>query len=240
MRLFVCLWRTTRLRYCHLLTISGHRNGLGLQGLQGLQGFQGLYAGSPVAQLNPWLSACDLAQPNTAPDLQGACANVMPHGAPRGHAHAGAARVNGDIAEGPGPPGTPGTPPGPPSDEACPRSCAAHNASHNQCLHYFHESDKDRLCAGSSLSASRLQELRLRHCCEHSVGSSLTPEALEAVLSSSSQCSHYLGALLELDALAARLSCEFGEILTRYDCDHPYSVTHRCTHCQCHERPQYL
>lgn len=195
-------------------------------------------AGSPLALLNPWLSACDLAQPSTSPDLQGACSLAMPGGyPPRVHpgsshlpAHASTgSRVNvGDISEGPGPP----RPPGPPSDEACPRSCSVHNASHTQCLHYFREIDKDRLCMGSSLSESRLAELRLRHCCEHSVAHSLTPEALKAVLASSSQCSFYLGALLEMDALAARVSCEFNEILHRYDCDHSYSVNFRCTHCQ--------
>ena len=222
----------------HAVGDHHHHHHRGLAGLAGLA--QGL-AGSPIALLNPWLSACDLAQPSTSPDLQGTCSAAMQLYSPRpphqgghgagqspGHASTGS-RVNGDIPEGPGPP----RPPGPPSDEVCPRPCSLHNASHTQCLHYFRESDKERLCAGASVA--RLADFRLRHCCEHSVAHSLTPEALKAVLSSSSQCSFYLGALLELDALAARISCEFNEILTRYDCDHSYSVNFRCTHCQVRE-----
>lgn len=198
---------------------------------------------SPITLLNPWLSACDLVDPAVSPDLQGLCTNAMP--SPRTtKGHGPFTRVNGDISEGPGPPKgpnslakgpneprLPGVPPGPATDEACPLSCAAHNVSHTECLHYFHETDKDRLCAGS-LTKDRLAEFRLLHCCEHSVLHSLPPEALKAVLSSSAQCNHFLGALLDLDVLAARLSCEFSEILQRFDCDHQYSVTHMCTHCQ--------
>ncbi|XP_034239066.1 uncharacterized protein LOC117643988 [Thrips palmi] len=200
-----------------------------LTGGQGPDAEGNFYQDSPISRLNPWLSACDLAHPATAPDLQGPCATIMSRGPGTGHAHP--IRVNGDIAEGPGPPRSlPGTPPGPVSEEKCPKSCSAHNASHTQCLRYLHESDKEKLC--SSMSEARLAEFRLRHCCEHSVANSLTPEALKAVLSSSTQCLHYLGTLLDLDALAARLSCEFGEILSRFDCDHLYSVKYRCTHCQ--------
>ncbi|KAJ1528439.1 hypothetical protein ONE63_006851 [Megalurothrips usitatus] len=140
-----------------------------------------------------------------------------PHGHVHGPGHGPGHRVNGVIAEGPGPP----------DEEGCPRPCGDHDASNTQCLRYLRESNKDSVCG-----SMELDKFRLRHCCEHSVGRSLTPEALQAVRSSSSQCSHYLGALLELDTLAARLSCEFGEILTRYDCDHPYSVNFQCKHCQ--------
>lgn len=235
---------------------SNHYGGIAQSFAQALTGGQGhrqgpdaeanFYEDSPISRLNPWLSACDLAHPATAPDLQGPCASIMARGPGTGHAHP--IRVNGDITEGPGPPsgppsgasrlpGTlPGTPPGPPSDEKCPKSCTVHNASHTQCLRYFHESDKEKLC-GSGLTEARLAEFRLRHCCEHSVANSLTPEALKAVLSSSTQCLHYLGTLLDLDALAARLSCEFGEILYRFDCDHLYSVKYRCTHCQVSSLP---
>ncbi|XP_067629345.1 uncharacterized protein Mid1 [Eurosta solidaginis] len=48
---------------------------------------------SPLTRLNPWISACDLAQPGTAPDLQGQCsAGTLPMAW---------------VDEGPGPPSCP-------------------------------------------------------------------------------------------------------------------------------------
>ncbi|CAG5102498.1 Protein of unknown function, partial [Cotesia congregata] len=77
--------------------------------------------------------------------------------------------------------------------------------------------------------------LRLRHCCEHAAVNALAPGKggpLEDVLNGGRKCVNALDKLLSVDALAARLHCEFGEVLARYDCAQQYSVIHNCTHCK--------
>ncbi|KAL9699450.1 hypothetical protein quinque_002891 [Culex quinquefasciatus] len=56
--------------------------------------------------------------------------------------------------------------------------------------------------------------------------------ALEAVLGGGSDCERMLGDLLETDSLAARITCEFTEVLVRYDCGQPYSIIHHCEDCR--------
>ncbi|XP_022912780.1 uncharacterized protein [Onthophagus taurus] len=147
---------------------------------------------SPLEQINPWLSACDL-QPASATDLQGACTTA---------------------SAGPG--------------SKCPPPCPANSTT--QCLHYLQESHKERLCGEMNPQRRQreLQGLRMRHCCEHAVDSALVDPHLE----DAATCRQRLEALLEVDALAARVSCEFAEILTRYDCTQTYSIKHRCEDCK--------
>uniref|UniRef100_A0A182PIM2 Uncharacterized protein n=1 Tax=Anopheles epiroticus TaxID=199890 RepID=A0A182PIM2_9DIPT len=45
-------------------------------------------------------------------------------------------------------------------------------------------------------------------------------------------CTGRLTELLETDALAARITCEFTEVLIRYDCGQPYSIIHHCEDCK--------
>uniref|UniRef100_A0A182XPL7 Secreted protein n=1 Tax=Anopheles quadriannulatus TaxID=34691 RepID=A0A182XPL7_ANOQN len=60
-----------------LAFISGARRGTGQQnssasqsGRVGIVGEDNTGAGGALTRINPWLSACDLEQPNSAPDLQ--------------------------------------------------------------------------------------------------------------------------------------------------------------------------
>ncbi|XP_021941830.1 rho GTPase-activating protein gacF [Zootermopsis nevadensis] len=167
---------------------------------------------SPLQMLNPWLSACDLVDPSSAPDLQGVClvtsTTMVPAPAPttdnnrdsnnnnnnnnnengnsnnvNNNVHQNC-RVNGDISEGPGPP------------PVCPCDCEDVGSIHststttphqntNQCLDYLNESHKKSVC-GSSLTPSERQSalkgLRFEHCCEHTVAASLGAEARDKVI----------------------------------------------------------
>nr|XP_040224590.2 probable transcription-associated protein 1 [Anopheles coluzzii]XP_040224591.2 probable transcription-associated protein 1 [Anopheles coluzzii]XP_040224592.2 probable transcription-associated protein 1 [Anopheles coluzzii]XP_040224593.2 probable transcription-associated protein 1 [Anopheles coluzzii]XP_040224595.2 probable transcription-associated protein 1 [Anopheles coluzzii] len=241
-----------------LAFISGARRGTGQQsssasqsGRLGIVGEDNTGAGGALTRINPWLSACDLEQPNSAPDLQGQCS-------------AGTLPVAW-IDEGPGPP-------------RCPPPCAtlrAHAASNNnnnninnnknnnknnknsnkpynidntkynmenrlndkqQCLDYLGDNEElspAQICKKSSQSIeTKLQTLRLRHCCERTVGSALHNAAYADVLHGGPGCTGRLTELLETDALAARITCEFTEVLIRYDCGQPYSIIHHCEDCK--------
>ncbi|CAG9807667.1 unnamed protein product [Chironomus riparius] len=220
-----------------------------------------------LSNINPWLSACDLAQPNTAPDLQGSCtAGTLP-----------VAWIN----EGPGPP------------MQCPQSCQ-HNHRYNQntlktsndnkntnnynnnnnnkinknnnnnfsnnnnnnmnyndinmenrlkenrqCLDYLGGDNNDeyspsKICNVKSSSdiETKLKSIRLRHCCERDVASALHNDAYIDVLNGGAACKMRLNELIEADSLAERLTCEFMEILVRYDCVSRYSLIHRCGDCK--------
>lgn len=70
--------------------------------------------------------------------------------------------------------------------------------------------------------------MRLRHCCEHSVHDALSADVFQDRVT----CERSVQALIDMDRLAARLECEFAEILARYDCGQSYSVNYHCSHCQ--------
>lgn len=206
-------------------------------------------------QLNPWLSACDLAGPAPT-DLQGSCGppevpKFCPSPCARQHdfdsviahrefvrkhvasaatrrkrreSHAGVRRTRTLTKQ------------------------TTKNTAPVQCLYYLEESHKQDVCGedfGKSEDRSWpsawenrywfLSGLRLRHCCEHAVANALAPGKggpLEAVLRGGQACKAALDKLLVADALAARLHCELGEVLLRYDCSQTYSVIHNCTHCK--------
>ncbi|XP_065089590.1 uncharacterized protein LOC135710824 [Ochlerotatus camptorhynchus] len=105
-----------------------------------------------------------------------------------------------------------------------------------QCLDYLGDNEElspAQICKKSSQSIeTKLKTLRLRHCCERTVGSALHNEAYARVLRGGSECVRMLSDLLETDALAARLTCEFTEVLVRYDCGQKYSIIHRCDDCK--------
>ncbi|CAD6229463.1 GSCOCG00006606001-RA-CDS, partial [Cotesia congregata] len=127
-------------------------------------------------------------------------------------------------------------------------SASGNSAAPDQCLFYLEESHKEDICRedfarSDSLSFLTPKEnrywfvsgLRLRHCCEHAAVNALAPGKggpLEDVLNGGRKCVNALDKLLSVDALAARLHCEFGEVLARYDCAQQYSVIHNCTHCK--------
>uniref|UniRef100_A0A4Y0BKE4 Uncharacterized protein n=1 Tax=Anopheles funestus TaxID=62324 RepID=A0A4Y0BKE4_ANOFN len=226
-----------------LAFISGARRGTGLQsssasqsGKLGKVGEDNTGEGGALTRINPWLSACDLEQPNSAPDLQGQCS-------------AGTLPVAW-IDEGPGPPRCP-----PPCETF--RTHATYNNKNSnkpynidntkynmenrlndkqQCLDYLGDNEElspAQICKKSSQSIeTKLKTLRLRHCCERTVGSALHNAAYADVLYGGTNCTGRLTELLETDALAARITCEFTEVLIRYDCGQPYSIIHHCEDCK--------
>ena len=104
-----------------------------------------------------------------------------------------------------------------------------------ECLDYLGEDEfsPSQLCKKSSSDIeTKLKSLRLRHCCERNVLSALHNTAYVDVLTGGAGCLSILTELLETDALAARITCEFTEILVRYDCGQPYSLVHHCEDCK--------
>lgn len=143
-------------------------------------------ASSPLARLNPWLSACDLEE-------EGAEGERECGGAACGGGGASEVLLARDV----------------------PHLCA--------------------LAAGSR--ARRLAALRLRACCERSPASALDHGARADVQAGGTRCEHTLHDLLRMDAMVARVHCDFADILTRYDCDQSYSV-HTCQECQVSDKKQ--
>ncbi|XP_034935187.1 uncharacterized protein Mid1 [Chelonus insularis] len=208
-----------------------------------------------VNQINPWLSACDLAGPAPA-DLQGTCGppevpKYCPMPCPNQH---DAKKIFREVVERLDIPVKLRT--GSAASAGKWRSSSSGGNSRtvgggtapDQCLFYLEESHKQDICRDDFARASPLSfltpkenrywfvsGLRLRHCCEHAAINALAPGKggpLEAVLNGGSQCVQALDKLLSVDALAARLHCEFGEVFARYDCAQPYSVIYNCTHCK--------
>lgn len=164
---------------------------------------------SSLSLVNPWLSSCDLHQP-PPPDLQGSCSRM--------------------ISEFPGPPPWSTSRCPPPCSFSSPSSRSTSRNSDNttQCLEYLNESHKTVLCGAGG---GGVRGVRLRHCCEHSVHDALSADVFQDRVT----CERSVQALIDMDRLAARLECEFAEILARYDCGQSYSVNYHCSHCQvCH------
>jgi hypothetical protein len=107
-----------------------------------------------------------------------------------------------------------------------------------QCLDYLGGDNNDEnspslICKKSSSDIeTKLKSIRLRHCCERDVASALHNDAYEDVRSGGSRCERRLNELVEVDKLAERLTCEFTEILVRYDCGSRYSLIHHCGDCR--------
>ncbi|KAG5329509.1 F155B protein, partial [Acromyrmex charruanus] len=187
-----------------------------------------------VNQMNPWLSACDLAGPAPT-DLQGSCGAPppeVPKYCPKLCKNASEimktynVKINRGVEDG----GESG------SQHGDKYSTDEKKEEKEQCLLYLEESHKKIICQMKKNNPSDLLlRLRLRHCCEHAVFNALAPGKggpLEDVLNGGKKCDDALDKLLLVDALAARLHCEFEEVLARYDCAQPYSVIHNCTHCK--------
>ncbi|XP_012059192.1 PREDICTED: uncharacterized protein LOC105622378 [Atta cephalotes] len=187
-----------------------------------------------VNQMNPWLSACDLAGPAPT-DLQGSCGAPppeVPKYCPKLCKNASEImktynmKINRGVEDG----GESG------SRHGDKYSTDEKKEEKEQCLLYLEESHKKIICQMKKNNPSDLLlRLRLRHCCEHAVFNALAPGKggpLEDVINGGKKCDDALDKLLLVDALAARLHCEFEEVLARYDCAQPYSVIHNCTHCK--------
>lgn len=173
---------------------------------------------SSLETINPWLSACDLAQP-APPDLQGTC-SAMQH--------------------------SPSTTPQRDGELSCPKKCAKNqtktDTENPQCLFYLDENQTESICSfklrnkdkwiDDKWLTSLMQEIRLRHCCEHKLTESLSDALLDKVYKGGEECRHVLNSLMDVDNLAARVSCEFNEVLSRFDCGQPYSVRFTCENCK--------
>lgn len=202
-----------------------------------------------VNQINPWLSACDLAGPAPT-DLQGSCGppEIPKYCQLSCSSSINADRIFHDVVERLVVPKKWRTGSAAKIQWKTVGKTVMGSTALDQCLFYLEESHKQDICrkdfAQSSLlsfSTSRenrywfLSGLRLRHCCEHAVINALAPGdggPLEDVLNGSPRCLNALEKILSVDALAARLHCEFEEVLARYDCRQSYSVIHNCTHCK--------
>ncbi|KAK0083911.1 hypothetical protein PV326_006475, partial [Microctonus aethiopoides] len=185
-----------------------------------------------VNQINPWLSACDLAGPAPA-DLQGSCGppevpkycpmpcinqndvnNIFRQVVERldipiewrtgAAANIGKLKKSSSI-----------------SSSSSSKLLLSSGMAPDQCLFYLEESHKHHICRedfalSSPLSFLTPKEnrywfvsgLRLRHCCEHAAINALAPGIggpLEDVLNGNHKCIEALDKLLIVDALAARL-----------------------------------
>ncbi|XP_065368860.1 serine-rich adhesin for platelets [Calliphora vicina] len=106
-----------------------------------------------------------------------------------------------------------------------------------QCLEYLGDSETtmpSHLCHFLTPSdrLAQLRHLRLRNCCERNVYSALHTMALNATLSGGTGCLRVLQDLMDLDALASRITCGLTAILFRFDCRQVYSIIHQCDDCK--------
>lgn len=99
------------------------------------------------------------------------------------------------------------------------------------CLGDSNANQPENICRHANIKRE-LQRLRLRHCCERDLLSALHGRALEEVLVGGAMCVKHLTDLQQTDALATRITCEFTEILVRYDCRQMYSIIHHCEDCK--------
>lgn len=180
---------------------------------------------SSLETINPWLSACDLAQP-VPPDLQGTC-NATQH--------------------------SPRTTPQRDGELSCPKKCERNHTKSDtenpQCLVYLDENQTESICSFKFRTkdvtwnpwlTSFIQEIRLHHCCEHKLIESLSEALLDKVYKGGEECTQILNSLIDVDNLAARVSCEFNEVLSRFDCGQPYSVRFSCDDCKVSHFNNYL
>lgn len=89
----------------------------------------------------------------------------------------------------------------------------------------------DHICRSGNIKRE-LQRIRLKHCCERTLYTALHSTALEQVMAGGKECVLRLTDLMDTDALATRITCEFTEILVRYDCRQKYSIIHHCEDCK--------
>lgn len=89
----------------------------------------------------------------------------------------------------------------------------------------------EQICKSANIKRE-LQRIRLKHCCERNLYTALHGTALEQVLGRGKECVLRLTDLMDTDALATRITCEFTEILVRYDCRQKYSIIHHCEDCK--------
>lgn len=107
------------------------------------------------------------------------------------------------------------------------------DSNSTQCLDYLQVLHIEEVCGSkkypdSKSRRAKLRGLRMRHCCEHAVDSALP----EATFEGGSICKQHLDALLQIDQITSRLTCNHADLLIRYDCSQNFSIAHDCKDCK--------
>ncbi|XP_050056390.1 putative uncharacterized protein DDB_G0277255 [Aphis gossypii] len=103
------------------------------------------------------------------------------------------------------------------------------NSSNHQCLEYAHRQLIPAMCPddpGAYRRPGRLSRFRLRHCCHHTVES-----VVQQPYADKESCVDQVNKALDMDDIAAAMSCQFNEVLARYDCKQKYSAK-SCDSCK--------
>ncbi|XP_022163045.1 uncharacterized protein LOC111028627 [Myzus persicae] len=103
------------------------------------------------------------------------------------------------------------------------------NSSNHQCLEYARRQLIPAMCPddpGAYGRPGRLSRYRLRHCCHHTVES-----VVQQPYADKESCVDQVNKALDMDDIAAAMSCQFNEVLVRYDCNQKYSAK-SCDSCK--------
>ncbi|VVC43447.1 Frizzled domain [Cinara cedri] len=101
--------------------------------------------------------------------------------------------------------------------------------SNHQCLEYVRPELMPEMCPSDPIAyirPGRLSRYRLRHCCHHTVES-----VVQRPYRDRSSCVERVNEAMRMDSVAAAMSCQFDEVLARYDCKQQYSAK-TCDSCK--------
>lgn len=111
------------------------------------------------------------------------------------------------------------------------------NTSNHQCLEYARRDRVPEMCPddpGAYRRPGRLSRYRLRHCCHHTVES-----VVQRPYTDWKSCSDQVNQALDMDDIAAAMSCQFNEVLARYDCQQNYSAR-SCDSCKVSQTVKFV
>jgi len=103
------------------------------------------------------------------------------------------------------------------------------SSSNHQCLEYARRQLIPAMCPDDPAAyrrPGRLSRYRLRHCCHHTVESVVQQPYVDK-----DSCVDQVNKALDMDDIAAAMSCQFNEVLARYDCKQKYSAK-SCDSCK--------
>lgn len=103
------------------------------------------------------------------------------------------------------------------------------NNSNHLCLEYVRPELLPVMCPDDPtayLRPGRLSRYRLRHCCHHTVES-----VVQKPYNDRTSCVEQVNEAVSMDSIAAAMSCQFDEVLARYDCKQKYSAK-SCDSCK--------
>jgi len=112
-------------------------------------------------------------------------------------------------------------------------SCMTPDGNTCQCLHYLNETKIEMVCSLEPYwLRNSLANLHLQHCYEFRVLDVMSPELMQSVVKGGQDCVKLLNQLRAVDDTAADISCDFADVLRRFDCQQPYTAKFNCTHCK--------